>query len=317
MDPLDLCIPIWRPSIPPPFFTPTSPSDPLTSSHSTHPSRVVPRAHRYLSSLSAHICSRAQTMSPLSNPTTTFPPASTPSAETAGCAVPSIPAPTAGEQRDTVPGLPRSRSSRSKPPVPPPTSRHASDPGHTSSGTTSTRSSVVFPGSNSTSTATTPSLGSPDLGASSPDIGTDPDAHPQRPRYHSALSRSASKTSFTGKLQSLRKKIESELSRKRPGGSRQQSSQQGQGAGNGSKSSRKAQKGTVAGLKPSPALTVPESMTVADASQLCAAKRTDCVLVVDDEEGLSGIFTAKDLAFRVRSNSWGLAGRLSHSRTRS
>jgi CBS domain-containing protein len=63
--------------------------------------------------------------------------------------------------------------------------------------------------------------------------------------------------------------------------------------------SKKAQKGTVAGLKPSPALTVPESMTVADASQLCAAKRTDCVLVVDEEEGLSGIFTAKDLAFRV------------------
>jgi len=58
-------------------------------------------------------------------------------------------------------------------------------------------------------------------------------------------------------------------------------------------------KGTVAALKPSPALTVPEGMTVADASQLCAAKRTDCVLVVDDEEGLSGIFTAKDLAFRV------------------
>jgi hypothetical protein len=42
-------------------------------------------------------------------------------------------------------------------------------------------------------------------------------------------------------------------------------------------------------------------MTVSDASQLCAAKRTDCVLVVDDEEGLSGIFTAKDLAFRVRA----------------
>jgi CBS domain-containing protein len=38
---------------------------------------------------------------------------------------------------------------------------------------------------------------------------------------------------------------------------------------------------------------------VAEASQLCAAKRTDCVLVVDDEEGLSGIFTAKDLAYRV------------------
>lgn len=67
----------------------------------------------------------------------------------------------------------------------------------------------------------------------------------------------------------------------------------------GRSSKRAAQKGTVAGLKPSPALTVPESMSVADASQLCAAKRTDCVLVVDDDEGLSGIFTAKDLAFRV------------------
>ncbi len=39
---------------------------------------------------------------------------------------------------------------------------------------------------------------------------------------------------------------------------------------------------------------------MAEASQLCAAKRTDCVLVVDDDEGLSGIFTAKDLAYRVR-----------------
>ena len=45
---------------------------------------------------------------------------------------------------------------------------------------------------------------------------------------------------------------------------------------------------------------MPEHISVAEASQLCAAKRTDCVLVVDDEEGLSGIFTAKDLAYRVR-----------------
>jgi signal-transduction protein with cAMP-binding, CBS, and nucleotidyltransferase domain len=60
-----------------------------------------------------------------------------------------------------------------------------------------------------------------------------------------------------------------------------------------------AAKGTVAALRPSPALTVPESITVSEASQLCAAKRTDCVLVVDDEEGLSGIFTAKDMAYRV------------------
>ncbi|WVO19383.1 uncharacterized protein IAS62_000662 [Cryptococcus decagattii] len=93
--------------------------------------------------------------------------------------------------------------------------------------------------------------------------------------------------------ESLRKKIESELSRKRPGSNTNQQS-------NGSKrTNKRAQKGTVAGLRPSPALTVPEGMSVADASQLCAAKRADCVLVVDEEEGLSGIFTAKDLAFRV------------------
>ncbi|CAL1696470.1 unnamed protein product [Somion occarium] len=93
--------------------------------------------------------------------------------------------------------------------------------------------------------------------------------------------------------EAIRKKIESELSRKRtistphrPAGGRR-----------GTKAT--VQKGTVAALKPSPALTVPENITVAEASQLCAAKRTDCVLVVDDEEGLSGIFTAKDLAYRV------------------
>ena len=57
--------------------------------------------------------------------------------------------------------------------------------------------------------------------------------------------------------------------------------------------------GTVSSLRPLPALTVPQSISAADASQLCAAKRTDCVLVVDDEEHLAGIFTAKDLAFRI------------------
>ena len=119
-----------------------------------------------------------------------------------------------------------------------------------------------------------------------------------RLRYKSSLSRNAiarsqsTRSGLAGKLQSLRKKIENELSRKRPANS----------APNGTTSSRrskKPQKGTVAGLRPSPALTVPEAMSVADASQLCAAKRTDCVLVVDEDEGLSGIFTAKDLAFRV------------------
>jgi CBS domain-containing protein len=40
-------------------------------------------------------------------------------------------------------------------------------------------------------------------------------------------------------------------------------------------------------------------ITVAEAAQLMAAKREDCVLVTDDEDRIAGIFTAKDLAFRV------------------
>ncbi|EIW86529.1 CBS-domain-containing protein [Coniophora puteana RWD-64-598 SS2] len=95
--------------------------------------------------------------------------------------------------------------------------------------------------------------------------------------------------------EAIRKKIEGELSRKRTISTAQQL------GGSRTKRGTKLQvaKGTVAALKPSAALTVPETITVAEASQLCAAKRTDCVLVVDDEEGLSGIFTAKDLAYRV------------------
>lgn len=93
-------------------------------------------------------------------------------------------------------------------------------------------------------------------------------------------------------FQAIRKKIESELARKRTISTTQHQTSRRRG-----KSS--APKGSVAALKPSPALTVPENITVSEASQLCAAKRTDCVLVVDDDEGLSGIFTAKDLAYRV------------------
>ncbi|KAJ7492835.1 hypothetical protein FB451DRAFT_1079153 [Mycena latifolia] len=96
--------------------------------------------------------------------------------------------------------------------------------------------------------------------------------------------------------EAIRKKIESELSRKRTISTTNSMRSNKRG------SRLVAAKGTVAALRPSPALTVPENITVAEASQLCAAKRTDCVLVVDDEEGLSGIFTAKDMAYRVTAD---------------
>ncbi|KAI0050730.1 CBS-domain-containing protein [Auriscalpium vulgare] len=95
--------------------------------------------------------------------------------------------------------------------------------------------------------------------------------------------------------EALRKRIEHDLSRKRTISTTQFSAP-------GRRRAKNVAKGTVAALKPSPALTVPETITVAEASQLCAAKRTDCVLVVDEEEGLSGIFTAKDLAYRVTAD---------------
>lgn len=93
----------------------------------------------------------------------------------------------------------------------------------------------------------------------------------------------------------IRKKIEADLNRKSGKPSTPSRRPQPRRAGR----STTALAGTVSALRPSPALTVPQSISVADASQLCAAKRTDCVLVVDDEEHLAGIFTAKDLAFRV------------------
>ncbi|KAI8597482.1 hypothetical protein EDD21DRAFT_310767 [Dissophora ornata] len=90
----------------------------------------------------------------------------------------------------------------------------------------------------------------------------------------------------TKKDEAIRRKIEQELSKKRHSSRK-------------AKQTQKVMAGTVSALRVSQALTVSESITVTEASQNMAAKRADCVLVINDEEHLSGIFTAKDLAFRV------------------
>jgi len=87
-------------------------------------------------------------------------------------------------------------------------------------------------------------------------------------------------------IQAIRRKLESELGKK--GFVQARSSKQ-----------KRYAPGTVMALRPSQPLTVMPQTTVAEASQIMAAKREDCVLVIDDEQRLSGIFTAKDLAFRV------------------
>ncbi|KAF7784748.1 hypothetical protein Agabi119p4_913 [Agaricus bisporus var. burnettii] len=115
--------------------------------------------------------------------------------------------------------------------------------------------------------------------------------------YQSNVSLSEHRKKQSRRDEAIRKKATSDLSRKRTISTTFQSGRSKRGG------KTTAAKGTVAALKPTPALTVPENISVAEASQLCAAKRTDCVLVVDDEEGLSGIFTAKDLAYRVTAES--------------
>ncbi|KAL4781898.1 hypothetical protein BJX76DRAFT_310323 [Aspergillus varians] len=87
--------------------------------------------------------------------------------------------------------------------------------------------------------------------------------------------------------EAIRRKLEADLNKKR------------QAPAPRVNRSRKAPSGTVLALKPSSALQIKPTTTIAEAAQLMAAKREDCVLVTGDDDRIAGIFTAKDLAFRV------------------
>lgn len=97
---------------------------------------------------------------------------------------------------------------------------------------------------------------------------------------------SASRQKQSKRDEAIRKKIESDLNKKKH-------------VTNRARHTRKAPPGTVLALKPSQALQIKPATTVSEAAQLMAAKREDCVLVTDDDDRIAGIFTAKDLAFRV------------------
>ncbi|KAK7202623.1 hypothetical protein BZA70DRAFT_300365 [Myxozyma melibiosi] len=90
----------------------------------------------------------------------------------------------------------------------------------------------------------------------------------------------------TRRDEAIRRKNESDLSKKKvvAGKNRQV---------------RRPPPGTVLALRPSAALQIKPNTTVAEAAQLMSAKRENCVLVTDDDDRIAGIFTAKDLAFRV------------------
>ncbi|KAI9145039.1 hypothetical protein BKA69DRAFT_1121979 [Paraphysoderma sedebokerense] len=93
----------------------------------------------------------------------------------------------------------------------------------------------------------------------------------------------------------IRKKVEKELSRK--SGSNASRRSQPQPAPSSSQPTSK--NGTVASLRPSPPVTIRQSARVLEAAQLMAARRADALLIVDNQERLCGIVTDKDLAFRV------------------
>ncbi|KAI1258672.1 hypothetical protein F5Y18DRAFT_412407 [Xylariaceae sp. FL1019] len=112
-------------------------------------------------------------------------------------------------------------------------------------------------------------------------------SHTSQPAPSEAASGvSASRQKQSKRDEAIRRKLESDLSKKKHLAGR-------------ARHTRKAPPGTVLALKPSPALQIKPATTVAEAAQLMAAKREDCVLVTDDDDRIAGIFTAKDLAFRV------------------
>ncbi|KAI4732370.1 CBS-domain-containing protein [Aureobasidium sp. EXF-12298] len=115
-----------------------------------------------------------------------------------------------------------------------------------------------------------------------------------RPKLESVVSTaqsdmstlSASRAKQSKRDEAIRRKIETDLNKKRANPTR-------------ARQTRKAAPGSVLALRPSQALQIKPNTTVAEAAQLMAAKREDCVLVTDDDDRIAGIFTAKDLAFRV------------------
>ncbi|CCH46008.1 Inosine-5'-monophosphate dehydrogenase [Wickerhamomyces ciferrii] len=100
--------------------------------------------------------------------------------------------------------------------------------------------------------------------------------------------------------EAIRRRIENDLSKKRYGTKGSSGGAAGAGT-SGKKRSRHSQPGSVLSLKPSEAVVCKPSFTAYEAAQLMSAKRENCILVIDDDERLLGIFTAKDLAFRVVS----------------
>lgn len=124
--------------------------------------------------------------------------------------------------------------------------------------------------------------------------------------FSSSPSVSESRKRQSKRDEAIRRKLENDLSKKKAGKS---STKKGQNSGK--KNRNASSPGTVLSLSPSEPVVCKPSATVYEAAQLMSAKRENCILVVDYDDdtnleddssilgALLGIFTAKDLAFRV------------------
>lgn len=102
---------------------------------------------------------------------------------------------------------------------------------------------------------------------------------------------SSSEVSDSRKRQSkrddaIRRRIEHDLNKKKKGAIQKNKQ-------------RKGNPGTVLALKPSEPVICKTTTTVYEVAQLMTARRENCILVINAQGELLGIFTAKDLAFRV------------------
>ncbi|EGW32530.1 uncharacterized protein SPAPADRAFT_139714 [Spathaspora passalidarum NRRL Y-27907] len=105
---------------------------------------------------------------------------------------------------------------------------------------------------------------------------------------HSAnSSASESRKRQSKRDDAIRRRIEHDLNKKKKGGS------------GSSRKRRSFKAGTVMSLRPNDPIACKASSTVYEISQLMTAKRENCILVINEAGELMGIFTAKDLAFRV------------------
>ncbi|RCK63733.1 Meiotically up-regulated gene 70 protein [Candida viswanathii] len=103
---------------------------------------------------------------------------------------------------------------------------------------------------------------------------------------HSSSANLDSRKRQSKRDDAIRRRIEHDLNKKKKSGA-------------ATTRRRKATPGTVLSLKPSDPIICKTTSTVYEVSQLMTAKRENCVLVVDEIGQLLGIFTAKDLAFRI------------------